>query len=133
MQTHFSDVDILPTAIFDPDLERGEWLATQLEEEGFAVEMANSADDLLASVRKTYFRTLVVVADLSDSSCLRFLDDLRRVSPRSWLIVANTIVSEPKLELVHRHGIDALLAAPIYPEELARRIAAFRLHSRPSF
>lgn len=133
MQTHFSDVDILPTAIFDPDLERGEWLATQLEEERFAVEIANSADNLLAGVRKTYFRTLVVVADLGDSDCLRFLDTLRRATPRSWLILANTIVGEPKLELVHQHGIDALLGAPIDPDELARRIAAFRLHSRPSF
>jgi hypothetical protein len=53
---------------------------------------------------------MVVLGELANPDCLRFLESLREASPRSWLIVAGDTVDESTLDLAHRHGVDALIA-----------------------
>ncbi len=95
--------------------------------------MALGADDLVSAVRSRYFRTVVVVADLDDADCVRFLDRLRRLVPASWLVVANMKFDTMTLDDAHRHGIDAVLPGPVDPDELVRRLTALQQRARPTY
>jgi DNA-binding response OmpR family regulator len=98
---------------------------------GIGAAILVSADEMLATVRNRYFCTMVVLGELANPDCLRFLESLREASPRSWLIVASDTVDEWTLDLAHRHGVDALIAMPIDTTELIRRIGYLRMRSRP--
>jgi hypothetical protein len=73
------------------------------------------------------------VADLADPHCLRFLDEISRAAPRTWLIVAHPIIEEEMRNLIRHHGGDALVATPIDVRDVARRVHAFQVPSRPYF
>lgn len=124
------NADLLATAIFDPDLESAARLAARMESSGFKVERRADADEFVEMVRHGDFRTIVVVADLENTACARFLDRLRRTAPSSWLIVANMSVGPAISRLARRHDIDVLLPAPVDAEELMRRVAALQAHAR---
>jgi len=98
---------------------------------GIGAAVMDSADEMLVTVRTSYFCTMVVLGELANPDCVRFLDSLRAASPRSWLIVANDTVDDSTLDLAHRHGIDALVSMPIDTTELIRRIGALRMRARP--
>lgn len=125
-----SNLDSLPVLIFDPDVERAEWLATVLEEQGFAFGVALNAEDALASVREIYFRSVIVAADLCNRDCLAFLDALRRAAPRSWLIAAIPLIDQALEDLAHRHGVDALMQMPLDVDDLSRRLAQLHVRAR---
>ena len=127
------NTNLLATAVFDPDVASVARLAAQLEFAGFAVEASADPDDFLLVVRKGTFRTLVAVGDLADGNSLHFLRRLRRMAPTSWLIVASPKLDEVARKTVRRYGFDVLLAAPIEADELASRLVALQVHSRPLF
>jgi DNA-binding response OmpR family regulator len=76
---------------------------------------------------------VIVVADIEDNSCIQFIDDLRKATSRSWLIIANKQIDADTLALVHFHGADALIAVPISLSDLVERLKAFQLCSRSLF
>lgn len=131
MQPLIPDPGFFPTLVFDPDPERARAIAEQLAGRGISVRVAQSAEDALRAVTQTYFRVLFVVADLANESCLRFLDTMRRTTPRSWLIVANARVDAALRSATYRHGGDALIKAPVDVHDLAERISALQARSRP--
>jgi DNA-binding response OmpR family regulator len=133
MKTPLWDIDPFPTLIFDPDIERATRLSVHLVEGGVPVEIATSAEAMLQTVRKKYFRTLVVAIDLDDAKCLAFLDALRLAVPTGWLIAIGSRADAESHAVAYRHGVDSLLAAPASPSELLHRIVSLQLRSRPRF
>lgn len=133
MQPLIPDPGLFPSLVFDPDIESAGQIAGHLAKQGFSTQVALSAHDALLVVKQTYFRVLVVVADLNSNDCLRFLDAMHRATPRSWLIVANAHVDQTLQNLVYRHGGDALIEAPIDVQVLSERIALMQARSRPLY
>jgi len=133
MKTPLGDIEPFPTLLFDPDVERATRLSVRLVAGGVPVEIAASAEAMLATARETYFRTLLVAADLDDVNCLSFLDELRLVAPGGWLIAIATRADDDALAVAHRHGVDSLLAAPPLLPDLLARIAGLQLRARPRF
>jgi DNA-binding response OmpR family regulator len=133
MQPLIPDAGFFPTLVFDHDPENARTIAQRLAGRGISVRVAQSTEDALQACRQTYFRVLFVAADLNDEACLCFLDELRRVTPRSWLIVSNAGVDRPFRSVVYRHGGDALLKKPVDICDLAKRISWFQAKSRPIF
>jgi len=131
MKTPLWDINPYPTLIFDPDIERATQLSVHLVDGGVPVEIVASAEAMLQTVRKKYFRTLVVAVDLDDPNCLSFLDELRMSVPTGWLIAIGSSADPESHAVAYRHGVDSLLAAPASPPELLHRIASLQLRSRP--
>jgi DNA-binding response OmpR family regulator len=84
-----------------------------------------------AALKDTHFATLIVIADLNDSICIHWLDDLRRAALRSWMIVVGSRCDANTCELIYRHGGDACITAPVSINDLTSRLSAFQLRSRP--
>jgi DNA-binding response OmpR family regulator len=131
MQPLIPDAGFFPTLVFDSDPGSARTIAEQLAGRGVSVRVAQSPEDALRSIRQTYFRVLFVVADLASEECLRFLDAMRRTTPRSWLIVSNARVDTALRGVAYRHGGDALVEAPVDVHDLAERISGFQARSRP--
>jgi DNA-binding response OmpR family regulator len=119
--------------VFDPDPENARTIAQRLVGQGISVRVGQSTEDALQAARQTYFRVLFVAADLNSEACLRFLDELRSVTPRSWLIVSNAGVDRALRSVVYRHGGDALMKKPVDVCDLVKRISEFQAKSRPIF
>jgi DNA-binding response OmpR family regulator len=133
MQPLIPDAGFFPTLVFDPDPETARTIAQQLARQGISVRVAESTGDALKAARLIYFRVLFVAADLSNEACLCFLDEMRRVAPRSWLIVSNAGVDRTFRNVVYRHGGDALMKQPINVRDLVKRISGFQATARPIF
>jgi len=133
MQSLIPDAGLFPTLVFDPNPENARAIAEQLSRQRISVRVAQSAADVLQSVRRSHFRVLFVAADLGNEECLRFLDAVRRTTPRSWLIVSNARVDRPSRMIVYRHGGDVLVEAPVDIHDLVERIAGLRVRSRPFY
>lgn len=131
MQPLIPDAGFFPTLVFDPDPESARTIAQQLAGQGISVRVAESTEDALKAARQTYFRVLFVAADLNNEACLCFLDQMRRVTPRSWLIVSNAGVDRIFRSVVYRHGGDALMKKPVDVCDLVKRISGFQAKARP--
>src|SRR5262245_44917064 len=112
MQPFRSELSGSATALYDPDRVAGERLARELGRAGIAVEQHDGADEFIAALRVGDFRTTVVVADLANPACLRFLERMRVAAPHSWLVVGNAVVAASERRIARRHGVDVLLQAP---------------------
>ena len=133
MQPLIPDRGFFPTLVFDPDPDNAQTIAQQLAGQGISVRVAQSAEDALRAARQTYFRVPFVAADLNSEECLRFLDAMRRITPRSWLIVSNAGVDRTLRSVGYRHGGDALMKKPVDVCDLVKRIVGFQAKSRPIF
>ena len=131
MQPLIPDAGFFPTLVFDPDPESARTIAQQLAGQGISVRVAESTENALNAARQTYFRVLFVAADLNNEACLCFLDQMRRVTPRSWLIVSNAHADRALESIVYRHGGDALVKSPVDIHDLVERISCFQARSRP--
>ncbi len=71
-----------------------------------------------------------MIVDLDQPVDLERLDALRRAAPRVWMIILSDRQPEQAQDLAHRHGVDALLAAPFLMHDLTSQLAAFSLRAR---
>jgi ActR/RegA family two-component response regulator len=67
METQLWDIELQSTLLFDPRRADAMRLATRLRQREIPVEVATSAEDMLAVVRKEYFPTVLIVADIDDA------------------------------------------------------------------
>lgn len=125
------DMTPLPTMLFDSDASRAACLAAQLEGEGLPVEVTTSTPAMLELVRKKRFRTLFVVTDIDDVASLKTLGDVRRAAPNSLLIAISKRTDIDGLAVVRRHGVDALVRAPVSISDLFTELATLQVRSRP--
>jgi DNA-binding response OmpR family regulator len=133
METQLWDIELQSTLLFDPRRADAMRLATRLRQREIPVEVATSAEDMLAVVRKEYFPTVLIVADIDDADCLIFLDRLRSAASRSWIIVASARIDDAALALVRRHGADVLVAEPVLLTDLISSLTALQLRTRSDF
>jgi DNA-binding response OmpR family regulator len=131
MQPLIPDAGFFPTLVFDPDPDNARTIAAQLAGQRVSVRVVHSAEEALQSASRMYFRVLFVVADLNNKACLRFLNELHRTTPRSWLIVSNAHADKTLESIVYRHGGDALVKSPVDIHDLVERISCFQARSRP--
>jgi len=124
---------VLPLLLLDPSPQSAAELASLLDSAGFEVVTSGDLDAALQALRRAFFFALIVVADLTDPSCLVALATLRRRAPRSWMIVAAPQCDAPTCDLIHRYGGDACVVLPIAAEDLVDRLNAFQARTRPSF
>jgi DNA-binding response OmpR family regulator len=122
-----------PVLLLDPHMDSAAELAARLELNGFPTRIESSAAGAQAAVERGYFATLIVMADLEDSACLDWLDELRRTAPRCWMIVVSPRCDTTTCHLIYRHGGDACVTAPVSIDDLTRRLTAFQLRARPAF
>jgi DNA-binding response OmpR family regulator len=132
MKTPLWDIEPIPSLLFDPDSQSAQLRAVDLRKEGLPIEVALSAEAMLAAVRKKYFRTLIVAADIEDPDCLAFLVELRKAAPESWMIALTRPIDRRETLRASRHGVDAVAIVPVSPADLRTRIAGFQLRARPS-
>lgn len=142
---HFHSVDAIsrqvrrdrrgqfPVLLFEPDLGSATQLAYRLEAGGFLVSIAIDAGSALPAVKQSFFFALVVVANLTDASCLAALRELRRAAMESWMIVATASCDVHACKLIHWHGGDACIVSPLSPDNLIERLDAFAIRTRPIF
>jgi DNA-binding response OmpR family regulator len=122
-----------PVLLLDPEMDRATSLVTQLESIGFPTRTESSGAAALAAIKGGYFATLIVAADLDDTACLDWLDDLRRASARFWMIVVTPRRDTTTCKLIYRHGGDACMTAPVSIDDLTGRLEAFQLRARPLY
>lgn len=84
-----STVDHLPLLIVDPNPSAVEPIATCVKDLGFEVDVATSCWGARGAAHRKHYRTLVVVADLTQAADLECLDELRREVPRTWIIAVS--------------------------------------------
>ena len=74
---------VFPVLLLEPNPENAADLAALLESAGFEVVVSGDVDSALQALGRAFFFALIVVADLTDPSCLATLATLRRRAPRS--------------------------------------------------
>jgi DNA-binding response OmpR family regulator len=121
------------TLLVDADIAHGGQLVVQLNNSGFKTHFAVSWGAARTALGANYYHSCIVVADLDRRADRAQLVELRRAVPRVWMIVLSDHASERARRLVLRRGVDALLSAPFSMQDLASRLAAFSLRSRPSY
>jgi DNA-binding response OmpR family regulator len=124
-------VSYLPTLVLDANAATASLLAAQLSHHGFRADIATSCSAAHAALRRQHYASVVAVADLSRSTDLQCLAELRTRSPRTWIIVIGSDPPHDAERLIWRHGADALLLAPFSVEHVISRLRAFSLRSRP--
>lgn len=121
----------LPTLILDANPVSGQLLAEQLGHAGFAADVANTWSSAMEAARGKHYGTMIFIGDPRDPETLSCVMDLRSESPRTWLIFVALVKPEDSRELTWRYGVDALLGMPCSVQDLASRLSAFSLRSRP--
>jgi DNA-binding response OmpR family regulator len=133
MQPLVHHASFFPTLLVDPDRDSSRTIKRLLEQQGVAVRVAPNAVKALEFAEHAHFRVIVVMANLADKDCLRFLESMHRATPRSWIIVANGTVDRALTILAYGHGADAVVEVPLDPRDVAERIRCFQSTSRPSY
>lgn len=123
----------LPTLLVDPDELAAGLLAAALSDAGFPTLFAANASAAFSLLDAQAFMAAIVAADLAAASCRDFIAALRRSFPQVWLIVLDRHPVPDALETVRRLGGDAWLSMPVALGDLAHRLAAFSMRSRPLF
>lgn len=122
-----------PVLLLEPHTQNAIDVASWLAAAGFELRICNDARSALQAVNEAFFSALIVMADLTNRDCLVTLRALRKRAPRSWIIVGTPHLDEHAYNLIHRHGGDACVAAPLSVQDLAIRLEAFQRRARPSF
>jgi DNA-binding response OmpR family regulator len=121
----------LPTLIVDANGEAANQLTDQLRHGGFPTKFATSYYAALDAVRAAHYGVLVVVADLTQAADLQCLTDLRKWTPRAWIIVISPKPHPNARHVVFECGADSVLIVPFSLGELISRLSAFSLRARP--
>jgi DNA-binding response OmpR family regulator len=121
----------LPILVVDSDQPAAERLADYLRHHGFHADVATSCWSAVEAVRKSAYGTLIVVANLKQTSDLECLAVLRSEAPRTWIIVISLRTYPDARQVVLGCGADSLLIAPFSLTELWGRLLAFARRSRP--
>ena len=124
-------VNYVSTLVIDVNAASAEQLANQLRHSGFAADSATSCPAALSALRARYYGSMVFVGDLSDPRDLKCIAELRNRVPRTWLIMISATTLHDTRELFLRYGVDALLVTPFSVQDLASRLLAFSMRSRP--
>lgn len=122
-----------PVLLLDPDMDSAVALAKHLELNGFPTRIECTGHAAQAAINSAHFATLIVIAKLDDKACLECLDNLRRASARSWMIVVSPRCDATTCNLIYRHGGDACLTTPVSIDELTTRLTALQSRSRPLY
>jgi DNA-binding response OmpR family regulator len=120
------------TLVVDASTAQGGQLADQLNRTGFSSEFVVSWHAARAALRRQYFQSCVVVADLGQVEDLKQLSSLRRTSMGVWIIALCDVEIERATLLARRQGVDAVVCAPFSMLDLTSRLAAFSHRSRPT-
>jgi DNA-binding response OmpR family regulator len=120
------------TLVLDADFAAAKTLCAQLTAAGFPTLAASSRDEASEAFRHSFVEVVVVTLDPALAGDLAFLDQLRRMSLRTWIVVASARGGEPARRTVFQHGGDALVSPlPCTLERLAVPLAGFTARSRP--
>jgi DNA-binding response OmpR family regulator len=122
-----------PILLLDPGMDSSAELAARLESNGFPTRIERTGAGAQAAIKGSHFATLIVIANLDDKGCLDWLDDLRRVAARSWIIVISPQCDAKTCNLIYRHGGDACVPAPVSVDDLTTRLTAFQSRVRPLY
>jgi DNA-binding response OmpR family regulator len=121
----------VPILVVDANSLGAGQLAGKLEHCGFAAHTAITCPAALAALRARYYGAIVFAGDPGNPADLLCIAALRRRVPRTWLVMVSSSMPHDSRELVLRYGVDVLLVAPFSIEDLASRLSAFSLRSRP--
>lgn len=111
-------------------------LAGQLARAGLQVDLVTSPEDAQGALRTIYYQSCVVTAGVADPDSLKLIAGLRRCASHVWMIVlcdGHESVDERSITHARRLGADAIIPAPYSVHDLASRLVAFSLRSRPAF
>ena len=118
------------TLLVDTNIEHGRQLSEQLSVAEFRTDLAVSWRAARAALSMNYYHSCVITVDLDKPVDLEQLDALRRTAPRVWMIILSDREPERPQDLVHRHGVDAMLSAPFSMHDLTSQLGALSLRAR---
>jgi DNA-binding response OmpR family regulator len=121
----------LPTLVVDANSTTAKKLVDRLNRSGFPTDVAISCTAALAASRRRNYGAIVFVGDLSRAADLECVDDLRKRSSRTWIIVISSTTPADAQKPALRYTVDALLTSPFSMPDLLSRLFAFSLRSRP--
>lgn len=124
-------MSVLPTLVVNPDGVAARNLCEHLDRAGFASDVASSCWTASTMARMRTYGCLACFVDLSLASDRECLTALRAQLPRTWIIAINSTTAPDAPQLARRSGADTVLGHPFSMEDLATRLAAFSLRSRP--
>ena len=113
----------------------GEVLARQLARAGIQVDFVTTAEDAQGALRTIYYDSCVVTAGFADPDSLEVIAGLRRCASHVWMIVlcsGDGSIDERTITRARILGADAIVPAPYSVHDLASRLVAFSLRSRPA-
>jgi CheY-like chemotaxis protein len=117
----------------DPSIGHDRDLVEQLSCAGFKTDFADSWEAAREAVTRNYYQSCVAIANLDQPSERQQLSRLRRAALRVWMIALTDLQPPGALILAHRLGIDAVLSTPFSTQDLASRLTAFSVRSRPAY
>lgn len=121
----------VPTLVIHANAAAAQRLADQLKHCGITADTAATGPAAVSAVRARYYGSIVFVGDASHPPDLQCIAELRRRVPRAWIIAISSTAPRDTRELFLRYGVDALLVTPFSVQDLASRLFAFSLRSRP--
>jgi DNA-binding response OmpR family regulator len=105
-------------------------VAKKLIERGFPTDIVSNCPAASAVATGHHYGAVVVISDFRRASEVQGLISLRLKLPRTWIVAVSNAAPSSELELTLRYFADALVT-PLSVEELAFRLGAFSLRSRP--
>lgn len=121
------------TLLVDAHSRQGEQLVDRLGRAGFRTDFAVSASAARGALAANFYHACIFVAGVDRAADLEQLAALRRAAPRVWIIALSELAPEDAPTLLDWPGADAVLTTPFSLQDLASRLAAFSLRSRPTF
>jgi DNA-binding response OmpR family regulator len=117
----------------DPNIAHDRELVERLSCAGFKTDFADSWEAAREAVTRNYYHSCVAIANLDQPSEREQLGRLRRVAIRVWIVALTDLQPPTALLLAHRLGVDAVLSTPFSIQDLASRLTAFSVRSRPAY
>jgi|SRR5882724_2946780 len=121
----------LPTLVIHSQPAAAEQLVNRLKRAGCLAETAIGCREAKAAVRARGYGSMIFVGGLSNPAQRRCIAGLRRLAPRTWFIGISSVPLTEAEEASLRPDVDAFVYAPFSIRELASRLSAFSLRSRP--
>jgi len=120
----------MPVLVVDSNGVAAIELRGNLRHSGFEVDVVTSEAAARNAMRTRQYGTVLLATDLNVTD-LDSLAGLRRMSPRTWIIVISSKPHQGVHQVAFQYGADSVLIAPFGVDELTFRLSAFAHRSRP--
>jgi CheY-like chemotaxis protein len=110
--------------IVDDNVDLAENLAELLEEDGYKTMAMTDPKAVLAKVKELDFDAAILDIRMPEIDGVDVLAELKKRFPEARFVMMTAHAADPRIELAHSLGINALLYKPIPFDELFEQLPA---------